>query len=139
MAAPSSALVLVCGACWCPEKVYRCSEGHIRALSRFPSRVAAGVCKSYLITRCWEYDIGLGCGAAREFGLGRGELSPKEVVRKFSLDFPSPPAFKFLSHGNENLLGIRPWFGLEGVEEAMTGFSKPVVVIRTYCTGRNKC
>jgi len=67
------------------------------------------------------------------------ELSPKEVVRKFSLDFPSPPAFKFLSHGNENLLGIHPWFGLEGVEEAMIGFSKPVVVIRTYCTGRNKC
>lgn len=67
------------------------------------------------------------------------ELSLKEVVRKFSLDFPSPPAFKILSHGNENLLGIRPWFGLEGVEEAMIGFSKPVVVISTYCTGRNKC
>lgn len=96
-------------------------------------------CKSYLLTRCCVCGIGLRRGVGWEFGVGRGELSLKEAVRKFSLDFPSPPAFKFLSHGNENLLGIRPWFGLEGVEEAMIGFSKPVVVIRTYCTGRNKC
>ena len=37
---------------------------------------------------------------ARNSILAGEELSPKEVVRKFSLDFPSPPAFKFLSHGN---------------------------------------
>lgn len=37
---------------------------------------------------------------ARNSTLAGQELSPKEAVRKFSLDFPSPPAFKFLSHGN---------------------------------------
>lgn len=95
------------------------------------------VCKSYLLTR--NMVLVLDVALAGNSILAGEELSLKEMVRKFSLDFPSPPAFKFLSHGNENLLGIRPWFGLEGVEEAMIGFSKPVVVIGTYCTGRNKC
>lgn len=106
----------------------------------FLRRVAVDICVYVIpVNRVLGVWHGLNVALDRNSVLAGEELSPKEVVRKFSLDFLSPPAFKFLSHGNENLLGIRPWFGLEGVEEAMIGFSKPVIVIRTYCTGRNKC
>lgn len=32
------------------------------------------VCKSYLLTRCWEDGIGLGCGTGWELDLGRGRV-----------------------------------------------------------------
>lgn len=57
-------------------------EDWIQALSRFLSRVAARVCKSYLLTRCWEYGIGLGCGTGQEFDLGRERFISKRSGEK---------------------------------------------------------
>lgn len=51
---------------------------------------------------------------------------------------PSPATLESLTHRYERLLGIHLWFGVEGVEESVIRFPKPVAAIRTCCTGRNK-